>query len=533
MGIPFYFREIVSKNRKILTNINKCNRLYLDFNSIIHQSSQKVINDNRVWRNPEKMEEAIFKSILQSTYDVCNSCPPDQLLYIGIDGVAPLAKMIQQRKRRHLSALQNNLINEFKVKNKIPFNSWDSNCITPGTSFMRKLNTFLKEHFNNTRLPFSVIVSGPDEEGEGEHKIIKYIKDLGKDGFTDVIYGLDADLIMLSLSCEDNDIYLMRESTQFHHRSRDIGFKYLDIKYLRKGIRDYLGESCSINDYVFICFLLGNDFLPSFIGFDIKNGGLQCILDAYNAATQHNHPQQKQTLIIKENGKYSIDLPLLTQFFKELSMVEDQNIIANITRYYETPYVEKQSNTPLERYMNEMMALPLIKRNKIIDPDQDTFWKATYYKTFLNVMVTDIKMVDDVVRNYIDGLTWNVDYYFNKVFSNSWYYRYNTSPLITDIYRYLVKTQQNPTLGDISGSNSDIMISDMEQLLIVLPYRSIHLFPPNVQQKLLDVKYGYSHLYPISFQVITFLKHQLWECIPILPPINLSKIKEINLNMKQ
>ncbi len=46
-----------------------------------------------------------------------------------------------------------------------------------------------------------LIVSGPDEYGEGEHKIYTKIRENKKYHLstTTVIYGLDADLLMLSL----------------------------------------------------------------------------------------------------------------------------------------------------------------------------------------------------------------------------------------------------------------------------------------------------------------------------------------------
>ena len=64
-----------------------------------------------------------------------------------------------------------------------------------------------------------IIVSGSNERGEGEQKIFKYMRD-NKDKHVDettVIYGLDADLIMLSLNHASmyGDILLYRETPEF------------------------------------------------------------------------------------------------------------------------------------------------------------------------------------------------------------------------------------------------------------------------------------------------------------------------------
>ena len=79
-------------------------------------------------------------------------------VYLAIDGPAPKAKMIQQRLRRHKSALESK--------------PWDTNAITPGTIFMNTLNTRLQQEFSSS----SVVISDSTLPGEGEHKILQYIK---------------------------------------------------------------------------------------------------------------------------------------------------------------------------------------------------------------------------------------------------------------------------------------------------------------------------------------------------------------------
>ncbi len=81
---------------------------------------------------------------------------PKKLIYLAVDGVAPRAKMNQQRSRRFRAAieaqknseLENNILNEWKrlgLKHpKESKTSFDSNVITPGTPFMAKLTDALK-----------------------------------------------------------------------------------------------------------------------------------------------------------------------------------------------------------------------------------------------------------------------------------------------------------------------------------------------------------------------------------------------------
>ena len=137
-----------------------------------------------------------------------------------------------------------------------------------------------------------------DERGEGEHKLFGYIRK-NKDSHesqTTIIYGLDADLIMLSLNhlriCKK--IYLYREAPEFigsinSDLNPDEGY-LLNINELGKEIVLELNnnrrakqenEKNKLYDYIFLCFFLGNDFLPHFPSLNIRTNGIHIILNAY------------------------------------------------------------------------------------------------------------------------------------------------------------------------------------------------------------------------------------------------------------
>jgi len=85
---------------------------------------------------------------------------------------------------------------------------------------MNKLNLQIKYHFR-TPIPYKVkniVVSGSDIPGEGEHKVFEYIREHNEiEDQKTVIYGLDADLIMLTINnlsyCKN--MYLFRETPDF------------------------------------------------------------------------------------------------------------------------------------------------------------------------------------------------------------------------------------------------------------------------------------------------------------------------------
>ncbi len=171
---------------------------------------------------------------------------------MAIDGVAPRAKMEQQRQRRFKAVKERRDIQKIKSKyNKnIDTCSWDKNAITPGTQFMHILGEELKHFVMYDKLfqNLKVILSTSNVCGEGEHKILNHIRNDTKQ-YIDVIYGLDADLIMLSMATHNPHIYLLREALHFG-KGIDVGdvdFLYLDINRLREHLLQHLSMSINGN----------------------------------------------------------------------------------------------------------------------------------------------------------------------------------------------------------------------------------------------------------------------------------------------
>ena len=234
MGIPTYFRVITQQYADIIktSRPNICNHFFVDFNGLIHQAAYSVLDNQQV--SNEVTNKEIETSIIDKTWDYLKTCinyaDPKNVTYTCIDGVAPIAKMSQQRKRRYLTVLNNKLLGIKPI--------WDRNAISPGTSFMINLEAYMSKQFREKGTNGSLnYFSGSDEPGEGEHKLFTIINTIRKDEVA-VVYGLDADLIMLSLMSHHPKIYLMREPQHVqkdlvNNNSQDIPFIYLDVHLLR------------------------------------------------------------------------------------------------------------------------------------------------------------------------------------------------------------------------------------------------------------------------------------------------------------
>lgn len=237
---------------------------------------------------------------------------------MAIDGVAPRAKMNQQRSRRFRAAKEtNDRILEAKRKGEdVPEDiddAFQSNMITPGTPFMARLTAQLK-YFINKKISedadwrgVQVVLSGHEVPGEGEHKIMEYIR-LAKaqpeynPNTRHCLYGLDADLIMLGLLSHDPHFCLLREEVLFgpaREKAKNKGLEatnfylmhlsllreYLDIEFndLKKVMpasNPYDLEHI-IDDFILLAIFIGNDFLPHLPGLHINEGAFNLLFGIY------------------------------------------------------------------------------------------------------------------------------------------------------------------------------------------------------------------------------------------------------------
>ena len=170
------------------------------------------------------------------------------LVAIAIDGVVPIAKMIQQRERRFKSSIEKKREREIRERCGMEtdsIDSWDTNAISPGTEFMEKLAGELTNWINSTETKslegIKTILNSSKLPGEGEHKILNFIRANSKELQGNyIIYGLDADLIMLSMVSGVRDVFLLREEIEFKRGGSECSqdhFLYLDIDLLKERAR--------------------------------------------------------------------------------------------------------------------------------------------------------------------------------------------------------------------------------------------------------------------------------------------------------
>ncbi|KAL1460610.1 hypothetical protein WDU94_012582 [Cyamophila willieti] len=399
MGVPAFFRWLSRKypsvivhcveekpqevnGQKIPFDSSKPNpngvefdNLYLDMNGIIHPCTHP--EDKPAPKDEDEMMVAIFECIDR----LFRIVRPRKLLYMAIDGVAPRAKMNQQRSRRFRASKETaeKIAEVAKIREKLLADGcilppekekgshFDSNCITPGTPFMARLSAclhyYIHDRLNNDPgwKGVKVILSDANVPGEGEHKIMDYIRKQRAQPDHDpntqhCLCGADADLIMLGLATHEPNFTIIREEFkpnqarpcdvcgQMGHEMKEcVGLdaapnpesvitfgSEVEFIFVRLSVlREYLEKELSmpnlpfeysferaLDDWVFMCFFVGNDFLPHLPSLEIREGAVDRLVNLYKKTVY------KTQGFLTDSG--DVKLERVQLIMQDLGMMEDE-----------------------------------------------------------------------------------------------------------------------------------------------------------------------------------------------------------------
>jgi len=534
MGIPSYFSYIAKNHTNIIQKLCKFEKnidnLYLDSNSIIYDCLRAISEEYKKCKNDIEFESMLNLAVCKKIDEYILHLQPRKKVFIAFDGVAPVAKLEQQRNRRYKSNLLSQIRNSLEDDDTL---IWNKTAITPGTRFMTNLNNFIKDYYKNQEKHFSVeqfLISGSDECGEGEHKLFQYIRDNASyhHRTVTVIYGLDADLIMLCINHLpiSKQIYLYRETPEFAkslNRDLEPNESYLmHIPSLADRIvLDMNGQRVPNNkqqrnrlyDYIFLCFFLGNDFLPHFPSVNIRNGGIHIMMSAYkNTIGKTNDNLTNGKKIYWKNVKKLVE---------SLAEQEYNNLMSEykIRERREKRFIKAKT---VDEKMNKLLTIPQKHREieKYINP-RSSYWESRYYKALFDIDITN-EWRKKICVNYLEGLEWTISYYTDKCKDWRWSYHYNYPPLFSDLVKYIPHWE---TI--MIEKNNYTAVTPNVQLSYVLPKTSLTLLPDNIREGLLE---HFPQLYDDDCQIFWAFCKYLWEGHVDFPHINLETLEKFVLS---
>ncbi|XP_059627782.1 5'-3' exoribonuclease 3-like [Cornus florida] len=658
MGVPSFYRWLANKYPEVVVNAKEekgddmdtsspnpngieFDNLYLDMNGIIHPCFHP--DDNLF---PPTTFEAVFNNIFEYIDRIFNIVRPRKLLYMAIDGVAPRAKMNQQRSRRFKTAKDNEnfeaeeerLRKQFEMEGKpvLPKQESevsDSNIITPGTEFMYKLSKELQRYIwqridNDAGWKeIKVILSDANVPGEGEHKIMSFIRlqrtspDYNPNT-RHCLYGLDADLIMLALATHEIHFSILREDVVVQEQTpsyesaieasiceakssseRSTGcfkqaqadktsslikkpYQFLNVWILREYLELDMEISDPpenfkvdferiVDDFVFICFFAGNDFLPHMPSLEIHEGAIDLLMHVYKKEFKNlkGYLVDMQRVDDKKGGY--LKLSRLERFilsvgtfeetiFKKRSELQERKL-RRILYDLEDAKGDEEENSggiselntrdvhcgmhngrvPTSGDSTNVTSEEILKNTKELKEKlkcnlrktSDVFknggfkmdkvklgaagWRERYYKEkFSADTAADIESTRKaIVEKYAEGLCWVLLYYFCGVPSWMWYYPYHYGPFASDL-KGLGKLRVRFQKG--------LPFKPFDQLMGVLPPRSSHALPKGYRALMTDEASTIIDFYPNDFDVDINGKRFMWQGICKLPFIEEERLLTVS-----
>ena len=520
MGIKHFFMwfknhhsEYMKSMRKgdTLENIGvEIDNLMIDMNGVFHNSAQKIYQYGN-FKPPKRLlrknkrhvprglqaQLAVFKDVCKTVELLFNISKPKKRVILCVDGPAPLAKQCQQRQRRFRSAMD-----------KSKSSCFDSNSITPGTKFMDYLSKYI-DWYIRKRISESpawrkiqVIFSNEKAPSEGEQKAINYIRYYGKEDEVYCINGLDADLIMLALGTHMPHFYIIRED--LYDKSNE--YFCIDIGATRKSLSHHLEWTSStheyvprsgIDDFIFLCFMVGNDFLPHIPSLEIIQNGIELLIEVYKeVCSSYGHITR-----VIGGGRIQFVPSSLSVFLGTIGHREKENLehkLKSRRSYFEDTLLdscatqkEREWSVDIEKY-------------------KENYWLKYFGKD---------SSVKEVCHAYLEGMQWVLSYYTRGVPNWKWYFSHHYAPPASVLAEH-VASFKFPHYGRTIPS------TPYQQLLSVLPPQSANLIPFPLCNYLTDKDSPLKKYCPSDIKIDLAGKRREWEGIVLLPMVDLETVRK-------
>lgn len=391
MGISSFVKFLFTYQQPNKNLAIKPKGIYFDLNSLMHDVASLVYaygdNKNRYdndqveyyKKNTNQLDQLYLTELTKHIDDIISSVGFTDFVWIGIDGVAPIAKIQQQRWRRYKSKIES------------PF-GFSSVMLSPGTEFMEKVDDHLKK-WKTDKIVYNDTTSHKSP-GEAEHKIFKDI--MNKTGDF-VVYGLDNDLVILSLMHTRQGLNIFNMKKEIETKE----YYFVDISRLKTSILSSMGSKSTIDDFVLLSFFIGNDFIPAIFRYNLDSSQtLNFLIHLYGSFSSNMKP------IISEN---------------ELSWKRFEEYLKHVERNEMTIYKPDDPHSVIKKNNKNDLTMDFIKNT----------YEAYVGETYEQVNHLTSNLLQEMSNAWFKIVHWNFGYYKEKLVSNDTFYPYYHAPMIS------------------------------------------------------------------------------------------------------
>lgn len=584
MGIPRYFRYVKSAHPALLREVTvrtqaewdaldtepessslppaPCDHLFLDFNCAIHRCARAVIERPDAPTTAEGVEAAVFVLICSFVDDIVCSVRPRKSVHVCIDGVPPCAKLVQQRQRRYLAywTSTTNAVPSAAAAAARPAHSWDSTMVTPGTSFMTRLNAHIRAYYEEKNAArgggdgeaaFSasvpVRVSDSTECGEGEQKIFRALRSPEHANDVCYVYGLDADLLVLSALSPCARLYVLRPADGVAPPGElDACYYALDVAGFRDVIHACMkceDVATSVREYAVLCSLLGNDFVPGFACLPVSKATIDDLIRTYGESEGRltRVSTAAATAPTADGGgheRIELNLAKLGALVEKIADGEDARMVAVNADYYAqcATYARRRLSPQDQAHAARDMyplAHPFPDKIRPAEPG----WRLRYYYHLFRMRHAPV--IKDACANFLEALAWSINYHCQLPVDAEWRYRFPFPPTVLDVANYIaalcaveadawVFTHVSSPHDAAHPPNSPSSYEEaaaVQMMAVLPPPRVAPLFDGAGADVVYDPAHGCAHMFPHDFRVVTYLRRYLSECVPLLPDVDVARLR--------
>ncbi|XP_031109213.1 5'-3' exoribonuclease 4-like isoform X4 [Ipomoea triloba] len=350
-------------------------------------------------------------------------------------------------------------------------------------------------------------------------------------------------LIMLALATHEVHFTVLREDVRKAH-SKDRGPKL--VKHVRVAkcgkelekfisqqkfqllriwvLRDYLAYDLQIpdsavkidlerliDDFVFMCLFVGNDFLPHMPSLEISEGAIDLLMNVY----KKEFVQMGGYL----TNSVEVNLKRVEHFIQAVGSCENRIFKKRIQARKEWERPMRHHSTKSDTKGNQTKSHANFKT--ALEDDKvklgEEGWKDRYYAEKFGVeSVEDCDRVRrDTVLKYAEGICWVMHYYYQGVCSWQWFYPYHYAPFASDFHGF-DQLDITFTLGK--------PFKPFDQLMGVLPAASAQALPLSYRKLMTDPLSPILDFYPPDFELDINGKRHSWQAVCKLPFIEESRL---------